>query len=644
MSKNISPYGSWKSPISSDLITSESVTLDQIQSHNGSVYWLERRPGESGRSVIVSCSNNAKQDTFPPPFNARSCVHEYGGGVYCVCEHGIFFTNDADQDIYRAEHSKSPERITSTEKLRFADLRFDSRHSRILCVCEDHSNSDTEPLNSLVSINIKTGAINTLHNGYDFYSNPRISHDGSKLAWLCWNHPNMPWDGTELWLADIDQQGQLVNSLHVAGSDTISIFQPEWSPDNILYFVSDESGWWNLARLDETGPAAVTDVKSEFGLPQWVFGQTSYAFSDNNTIFCTRITDGIGQLSRLDLTTLELANIEISQNSFTSICANDNTVCFIAASESEFTQVIKLNTASLEAEVIASSCSTTIDDGYISCGQSFCFETRHADKAYAIYYPPANKEYAAAGELPPLIVLSHGGPTGMADASLDLRKQFWTSRGFAIVDVNYSGSTGYGRGYRSRLQRNWGVRDVEDVCDAANYFADKGIVDKDRLIIKGSSAGGYTVLAALTFHHTFSCGASYYGISDLEALFDDTHKFESRYTDQLVGSYPEHKQIYYNRSPINFPGRLSCPVIFFQGMEDRVVPPSQAERMVSALRDKGIAVSYVSFDNEQHGFRHASTIKTTLDAELYFYSVIFGFKPADTLLKIQIDNMGLDQM
>ena len=641
MAKNILPYGSWKSPITSDLITSESVTLDQVHIYDGTIYWLERRPMESGRSVIVSFCNNTKKDMLPPPFNARSRVHEYGGGVYCVCEHGIFFVNDADQDIYRLENSSNPQRITDMENVRFADLCFDSRHNRILCVCEDHKNSEIEPVNSLVSIDVTTGAITTLHQGYDFYSNPRISHDGSKLAWLCWNHPNMPWDGTELWLADVNEKGLLATPLHVAGSESTSIFQPQWSPENILYYVTDESGWWNLARHGETGSVAVTAQKSEFGLPQWVFGQTTYAFNANNTVFCTHITHGTGRLSVIDLDTLAITDVEIPQNSFVSICAEDSTVCFIAASESTFTQVIKLNAENLDSEVIASSCNTNIDDGYISRGQSICFETHHADKAYAIYYPPVNREHEAPeGELPPLIVLCHGGPTGMTDASLDLRKQYWTSRGFAIVDVNYSGSTGYGRNYRDRLNGEWGVRDVEDVCDAASYFADKGIFDKNRLVIKGSSAGGYTVLSALTFHNTFSCGASYYGISDLESLIADTHKFESRYTDRLIGSYPEHRRLYFDRSPINFVDRLSCPVIFFQGMEDRVVPPSQAEKMVTALKNKGIAVSYVSFENEQHGFRHASTIKAALDSELYFYSVILGFNPADTVTKIDIDNIG----
>jgi len=575
-----------------------------------------------------------------PPFNARSRVHEYGGGAYCVCELGVFFVNDADQDIYQVVNNTSPERITRSEKCRFADLSFDSKHERILCVCEDHGSGDEEPVNSLVSVDIASGTINTLHQGYDFYSNPRTSHGGDQLAWLCWNHPNMPWDGTELWLASLDDRGLPQNPVRVAGSDSVSIFQPEWSPDNVLYFVSDASGWWNISRLDETGTVAVTCLKSEFGLPQWVFAQTTYAFCDDNKIICTRITEGIGRLSLVNLDTLKLTDIDIRQNSFSSICANSNTACYIAASENEFSQLIWLDTVKLEAETVASSCSTTIDDAYISTGQSFSFDTRHTDKAFAFYYPPLNKDYEAPpGELPPLIVLSHGGPTGATDAAMDLRKQYWTSRGFAIVDVNYSGSTGYGRNYRERLKHNWGIRDVEDVCDAAHYFVSRTIVDSNRLIIKGSSAGGYTVLAALTFHDTFSCGASYYGISDLESLLADTHKFEARYTDKLIGSYAEQKQIYHDRSPINYVDRLSCPVIFFQGMEDRVVPPSQTEKMVTALKNKGIPVCYIPFDNEQHGFRQASTIKAALDAELYFYSAIFGFSTADELPQIHIENV-----
>ena len=638
MHRNIAPCGSWKSPISSELITMESVGLDQVRLCDDSIYWLERRPAESGRCVIVCDGKKTRMDIIPPPYSARSRVHEYGGGVYCVAEHQIFFVNDSDQEIYRVSRGATPKRLTHAPYTRFADLYYDGTHNRILCVCEDHKNANTEPVNSLVAVDINTGTVNTLCHGRDFYSSPRMSPDAASLSWLCWDHPNMPWDGTELWLADVDESGLPTGPRRVAGSNRISVFQPEWSPDNSLYYVTDESGWWNLARLDADGPNSLTSLKSEFGLPQWVFGQSTYAFSDN-CLYCSRITDGVGQLSRLDLNTLALEDINLPQNAFGSLAANNDSVCFIAASESSFSELIRLGTRDQSLDMITRSCSTQIDQGCISRGQGFRYQTRHHDYAYAIYYPPANQAFEAPpGEQPPLIVLSHGGPTGATDASLDLRKQYWTSRGFAIVDVNYSGSTGYGRAYRERLLHNWGIRDVDDVCDAALYLADKGLVDKNRLIIKGSSAGGYTVLAALTFHDTFSCGASYYGISDLEALLDETHKFESRYTDLLVGEYPENRQLYYDRSPIHFVDQLSCPVIFFQGLEDRVVPPSQAEKMVTALKSRGIAVSYVPFENEQHGFRQAATIKAALEAELYFYSVIFGFDTAEQLPRIPIAN------
>jgi dipeptidyl aminopeptidase/acylaminoacyl peptidase len=641
MSKTIRPFGSWKSPVTSDLVASETVTLDAVRLHGDAVFWLERRPAEAGRSVIVRLEDNQKTDIIPAPYNARSRVHEYGGGVYCTSEQGLYFVNDADQDIYRAGHGASPERITRTGKeLRYADLELDRGHRRIFCVCEDHSGTGTEPVNCLVSVDLATGAAVTLLQGYDFYSSPRVSPDGTKFAWLCWNHPGMPWDGTELWQADIDRQGRLQNPVHVCGDAGTSVFQPEWSPDDVLYFVTDESGWWNLARLDPAGITRVTDLKSEFGLPQWVFGQSTYAFSDSNTLHCAHITDGTGRLSVLDTRTLALTDVPVEYNAFASVCAGARQVCCIAASETRFPEVIRLDKTGPEPEVLASSCNIEIDQRYVSTGRHCSFDTRHNDKVHAIYYPPVNRDFdAPRNERPPLIVLSHGGPTGAVDASLDLRKQYWTSRGFAMLDVNYSGSTGYGRAYKERLKSRWGVRDVEDLCDAALHFADQGLADRSRLIIKGSSAGGYSVLCALSFHDIFSCGASYYGISDLESLLADTHKFESHYTDALVGPYPETRQVYHDRSPIHYVDRLSCPVIFFQGVEDRVVPPSQAEKMVSALKLKGIPVSYVRFENEQHGFRQASTIRTALDSELYFYAVILGFDAADELTPVHIDNL-----
>ncbi len=640
MDKNIAPYGSWRSPISSEMITRESISLDQVKIFNGQIFWLERRPTEAGRTVIVQDHDGRVTDLLPPPFNARSRVHEYGGGVYCVCEHGIYFVNDADQGIYCVQPGKVPSLVLQSDDLRFADLQYDPLRHQLLCICEDHTHSGMEPVNTLIAIDIAGSKFHVLHQGYDFYASPRLSHNSSQLAWLCWNHPNMPWDGTELWLADIDQQGALHQARLIAGETETSIFQPEWSPNDELYFISDTSGWWNLYHLEDNTAAVVVPDESEYGLPQWVFAQSTYAFIDNNTIICSHIKSGVGMCSMLELDTHRLTPVCNEWNTFSSIAVENGFACFIAASEYRFPQLIKYELENQKHEVIAASCRTDIDQSHISIGKHISITTRHDDTIDAIVYLPVNKNTRAPPEQrPPLIVIGHGGPTGMTDASLDLRKQYWTSRGFAIADVNYSGSTGFGRDYRERLTLNWGLRDVDDVCDVAQFLADIGKVDKDRMIIKGSSAGGYTVLAALTFHNTFSCGASYYGISDLETLATDTHKFESRYLDKLVGEYPSHKQHYINRSPIHHVEKLNCPVIFFQGLEDKVVPPSQAETMVAALKNKGIAVSYITFENEQHGFRSADTIKATLDAELYFYSRVFSFETADKLKPVTIENL-----
>ncbi|MDH3343366.1 MAG: DUF829 domain-containing protein, partial [Gammaproteobacteria bacterium] len=450
-------------------------------------------------------------------------------------------------------------------------------------------------------------------------------------------HPDMPWDKTTLWLSDIDDQHQLYNArvIHHPETESTSIFQPQWSPDNQLYFVSDLSGWWNIYRYHDDIIQPVSHEQLEFGLPQWVFAQSSYAFSSNNTLVCAPINNGIANLSLLDTNTGSLSIISSEWNSFSSIQAAGDHYAFIAASAQSFPEIISLKNQTPSS--LRQSCHTQLDTGYFSYGQVMRFTTRHNDEAFAIYYAPANKDYLAdANEKPPLIVLCHGGPTAMADPSLDMRKQYWTSRGFALLDVNYSGSTGFGRAYRERLNGNWGLRDAEDCCDAARHLVAKGLVDPERLIIKGGSAGGYTVLCALTFHHTFSAGASYYGIGDLETLTADTHKFESRYLDRLVGAYPEHKSEYQKRSPINFVEQLDCPVIFFQGTEDKVVPKEQAEKMFSALKDKGIPVAYVPFEGEQHGFRKAETIQRALDTEYAFYVRIFDISvELDTELNIE---------
>ena len=656
MQQQQAPCGSWRSPVSSRLIVTDAVSLDEIKLAGASLYYLERRPQEQGRCVIVKHDENKSADILPPPYSARSRVHEYGGGAYCVDNDTVFFVNDSDQAIYcvqQAQVRKITETAGDDFSLRFADLVFDRAHKRLIAVCEKHrqatSGEPTEPVNSLVSIDIDSGDITTLCQGYDFYASPRLDSQGRQLCWLCWNHPNMPWDGNELWLAAIDHHGKPVSPRQLAGyqstgiddENNISICQPQWSPDNRLYYISDHSGWWQLYRHEaDSDLTAITRGDDELGLPQWVFAQSSYAFIDASRILAYRKT---GDKNSLVILQAEAPHRQLTlttpQDSFSSLAANTEQIAFIGASSELFPAVIQHRSLSAliaqdrpaaDFHTVKTSASLAIAPGYLSRAQSLQFKNRHGQTVYANYYAPANADYRPAdNERPPLIVICHGGPTGCASTVLDPRKQFWTSRGFALLDVNYSGSTGFGRDYRRRLNGQWGVLDVEDCCDAARYAVAQGLADNDRLIIRGSSAGGYTVLCALTFHPVFSAGASYYGISELETLATDTHKFESRYLDRLVGPWPEAKATYRQRSPLYHTEELDCPVIFFQGIDDRVVPKEQAEKMIEALDKKGIAVASRFFEGEQHGFRQAQTIMETLENELYFYAKIFNFNTDD---------------
>ncbi len=637
--KKFLPYGTWPSSISSSSVTANSVTLDEIKCHTSGTYWIEKRTSEKGRCVIVQHTSEQTLDLLPAPYSARSRVHEYGGGVYCISGDGVFFINDDDQNIYFLDELTPPRAITHTSNSQYADLYFDEFRKRLICIRQDESNPEMVPSNTLISIDVLNGEIHTLCSGYDFYSSPRLSPCGSKLSWLCWNHPDMPWDSTELWTANISPDDTLSNNKLIAGSDDTSIFQPEWSSDGVLTFVSDISGWWNLYQCRNNDILPLTNEQKEFGLPQWVFSQSSYAFVNNHEILCAPINNGVADLSILNTETGTLTSLATPWNSFSSIHSFNGNHWFVAASENCFPEIIQLNNKTNEKQHIRSAITTNADSSLYSYGKTIKFPTRHSDEAYAIYYAPLNDEYAASPEeRPPLIVLTHGGPTAMSDSSLDIRKQFWASRGFAVLDVNYSGSTGFGRAYRERLNSSWGIRDAEDCCDAALYMCKRGLADPDRLIIKGGSAGGYTVLCALTFHDVFSAGASYYGIGDLELLLQDTHKFESHYLDRLVGPFPENRERYHQRSPLQHVDKLHCPVIFFQGTEDKVVPKEQTEKMFIALRDKNIPVAYVAFEGEQHGFRKAETIKKAIESELYFYCRIFNLPVEDTH-EVKIENL-----
>jgi dipeptidyl aminopeptidase/acylaminoacyl peptidase len=450
----------------------------------------------------------------------------------------------------------------------------------------------------------------------------------------------MPWNGTELWLAEVHADGLLGSRQQVAGGVEESIFQPEWSPDGILHFVSDRTGWWNLYRWRGGRVEPLCPMEAEFGRPQWVFGLSTYTFDSAGRLLCTYTRRGTWQLARLDTQTLELEPIELPYTDIRSLRASAGRAVFVAGSPTEAAAVVQLDLTSGQREVLRRSTTFSVDPGYLSVPRPIEFPTSHGRTAHAFFYPPTNQEFTApASERPPVIVSSHGGPTSATSSTLRLDIQYWSSRGIAVVDVNYGGSTGYGRAYWQRLDGQWGIVDVDDCTNAARFLVQSGDADERRLAIHGGSAGGYTTLCALTFRDLFKAGASYYGVSDLEALAKDTHKFESRYLDRLIGPYPQARELYRERSPIHFTDRLACPVILFQGLEDKVVPPDQAERMVESLHRKGLPVAYVAFEGEQHGFRRAENIKRTLDGEMYFYSRVFGFDLADAVEPVLIENL-----
>lgn len=653
MSQVIAPYGSWKSPITSALLTSSGIGFSELHFSSGQLYWLESRPDEAGRVAVVRSAPDGGApggrpvDVTPEGFNARTRAHEYGGGAYFVHGHTVYFSNFKDQRLYRQEAGHEPRAITpeppAPASLRYADGRVTPAGKTIVCVRERHEEG-REAINEIVAIPVDgSGPARVVLSGYDFYSFPRISPDGRRLAWTCWRHPLMPWDGTELWAGDLAGDGSVSNHRRVAGSPAESIFQPEWSAGGSLYFISDRTGWWNLYAEQSGRIEPVFEIDGEIGVPQWVFGYSRYAFLPDGRIACVYEKNGAEHLATVDPRNKTANTIPVPYSTFSSIRSDGvNTLFFAAASPSKAAEVVSLSLpgGAERMQVLRRSLEIDIEHAYLSQPEPIEFPTTNGLTAHALFYPPKNKDFVAPGEeRPPLLVISHGGPTSATTAALRLSVQYWTTRGFAVVDVNYGGSTGYGRAYRERLKGQWGIVDVDDCINAARCLEQRRDVDGKRMAIRGGSAGGYTTLCALVFHDVFAAGASYYGVADLAALAQDTHKFESRYEDGLVGPYPESAELYRQRSPVHFADRLSCPVILLQGLEDKVVPPSQAEIMIAALRAKGLPYAYVAFPTEGHGFREAANIQRSIESELYFYSRIFGFAPADPIAPIPIENL-----
>ena len=630
-------YGSWPSPISAELITKAAPGLNCIQSHDDCLYWVESRPWEAGRNVIMCRrADGTVVDLLPKPFSHGSRVHEYGGTAYAVADHHLYFVNAADQRIYQLDlqdaeagegkEKTEPTPLTPISLQRFADLIVDSDNQRLIAVCEDHS-GEQEPRGYLVaiSLNSENPQVTTIESGADFYAYPRLSPDGETLCWIQWQHPHMPWDCTQLWQATIAGDSSLSNRTVVAGGNNDqAIFQPQWSPDNQLYFVSDRDNWWNIYRADNGQSEPVVEIAAEFATPLWQFGMSTYDFIDSDNIGCLWTEKGTWYCGFIDLKSSQLSLLETSYSSMQAACCFQGSLFMVAGAAALPAEIACVTPE--ETTAVYSPSTLDIDREYLARPESVLFPASDGQQVHAFFYPPTSASYfGKENELPPAIALCHGGPTGATDSGLNLKIQYWTSRGFAVVDINYRGSTGFGRKFRQSLAGAWGVADVEDSQSAINYLASENKIDPHRCIIRGSSAGGYTVLAALTFTDTFKAGASLYGIGDLETLATDTHKFESRYMDSLIGPYPERRDIYLARSPIHHAEGLNCPVIFLQGLEDKVVSPNQAEMMVNLLREKEIKVSHITFPDEGHGFRKAANIIRAMESELAFYSDVFNF-------------------
>ena len=628
-------FGSWESTITTDLILNNSVSLGEISLFGDDIYWVEMRANEGGRYVVVKQTIDGKKtDAIPSGYNARTRVHEYGGGSYLVTNRGVVFSNFDDQSLYLVDANNVCKKLTIQEDCRYADIIYDKYRERLICIREDHSERAKEAVSSIIAVSLlESGNEIILQCGADFYSNPRLSNDGQKLCWISWFHPNMPWDNTSLFTSEINDVGQIGKASLVAGGDiNESVCQPSWSCDDILYFISDKNNWWNLYRLGENGIECIIKLDAEFAVPQWSFRESNYDFIDYNSIISIYRQQGLAYIAIINTDKKTFETLSLSYTEIESLVCKKNKAYFLGSSPTEFKSIIEYDIEKKIVNVIQKSNAICLDKEYISVGESISFPVDENKHAHAVFYRPQNRYYTGLDdEKPPLVVMSHGGPTGESHNGLKMVVQFFSSRGFAVLDVNYGGSSGYGREYRRRLNGNWGIVDVNDCSKAALYVAEEGWVDKDRLAIRGGSAGGFTTLAALAYTDVFKAGASHYGVSDLEALTKETHKFESRYLDTLIGAYPETQEIYKERSPVNSVDRLSCPVIFFQGLEDKIVLPNQAELMVDALKLKGIPVVYIAYEGEQHGFRQAKNIKRTLESELYFYATIFNFKCADKI-------------
>ncbi len=637
--KKTAPFGSWASLVTSEMVTKDMIRLNYVRCDGKKIFWEEGRYEEKGRVQIVENVDGKQKELLTKEYNARSKVHEYGGCSFAVKNNLLFFVNFKDQRIYQLKDEKITPITPKSSNSRYVDIEIDEKRNVLFCVKEEHLSK--EVVNKIVRIDIDTGKEHTIVEGCDFYSSIKLNPKEDKICFLRWNHPFLPWDQTELSICLIDEKGDVIEEEIVFGSPNESICQPKWGEDNTLYFVSDKTSFWNLYQYKDEKISSIYPCEFEFGYPNWLFGFSTYVVIGDK-IACSYIDRAISYFAIIDLKSKSFEKISSSFTSFTSLQVyDDNKVAMIAASPTKEASVVVFDIDRREFKTIKESRKTSLSEEDISKAKLISFPGWEENKTYAFFYPPKNKDFIGEeNTLPPLIVKSHGGPSAFSTNTLSLEIQFWTSRGFAFVDVNYGGSTGFGRKYRERLNNRWGIVDVEDCAKAVEYLEKNNKVDKDKVAIRGGSAGGYTTLAALVFtKNIFKAGASYYGVSDLVKLAQDTHKFESRYLDNLIGKYPEEREIYEKRSPVNHIDNFNCPVIFFQGGEDKVVLPNQSEKIFNALKKKKIPTAYVLFKDEGHGFRQKENVKNCLEMELYFYSKIFHFPLKEKIVSVNIENL-----
>ncbi len=633
MAKIPLPFGSWPSKLSAADVAGESLRLGRIEVFDSAVYWSEGRPGEGGRVTIMRIvRGGAAEEILPAPWSARSRVHEYGGGEFHVTSAGVFFVNDADQQVYLATDNAAPRQLTDAPGWRFADFAHDLKRNRLICVAEIHSACLAQPRNVLAAIDLgKSGAQAhaVLVDGADFYASPRVSSDGSHLAWLQWNLPAMPWDAAEVYTSTLDEPGAPEFPRRIAGGVDYAAFQPEWAADNALFFAADKGDHGDLFRSKD-GMTAPYTAGDDLMRPFWSFNQRSYALLPDAKAALATVSNGGVSLRVLNLQDREYAKVETALCSIEHIAADGDAIVAIAATDTRAGAVVRQPLNGGAHEVLRASASFDLDAADISIGEPVRLTDLEREPVYGVYYPPTNAQFTSMhGGRPPVIIVAHGGPTGASARGLKPRTQFFTNRGFAVFDLDYSGSTGYGRNYRERLNGQWGVRDAADAVAAARHLIATGQGARGKVFIYGSSAGGYTVLMALAKSDVFAGGVSAYGISDLAALRRSTHKFESGYIDGLVGLAPDASEAEIaarlaERSPLTYADKIKTPVLLLQGLEDKVVPPEQSELIAASLNARGVPCEYITFEGEGHGFRRAENTIRALEAELAFYRRTLG--------------------